>query len=413
MDQVAFTDRPQLSAEGFLAAGNVDAVPHRIDLAVVIPTFNERGNVPELISRLESTLEGLSWELVFVDDDSPDDTAGLITVYARRDRRIRLVHRIGRRGLSSACIEGILATSANFVAVMDADMQHDETILPEMLARLRGDALDVVVGTRNADGGSMGEFSRGRVAISRCGQRISQTVCQCKLSDPMSGFFMLRRGFFMEVVHRLHGGGFKILVDMLSSAERPVRFAEVGYTFRLRRHGCSKLDVNVAIEYFFLVVDKLTNRLIPSRFVAFSLVGAAGVATHLAVVWLCMFHLGWHFLAAQVAATYVAMTENFFLNNLVTWRDRSLRGLRLVSGLASFMLACSFGAWANVIFARSLLLQEGAPWYLAGIAGILLSSVWNYSMANLFTWQVSGRASDPSQPQPYAAEAIMNQEPVE
>jgi dolichol-phosphate mannosyltransferase len=359
---------------------------HRLDLAVVIPTYNERENVPELIARLEETLQGFSWELMFVDDDSPDDTAELISEYARSDRRIRLIHRVGRRGLSSACIEGILATTANYIAIMDGDMQHDETILPRMLNTLRQDSLDLVVGTRNAEGGSMGQFGKQRVLLSRLGQKVSNAVCQCEISDPMSGFFLFSRSFFLEVFRDLHGSGFKILVDMLSSAERPVRFAEVGYTFRSRKHGQSKLDVNTAVEYLFLVIDKLTGGIIPIRFVAFSLVGAAGAATHVACLGLFMFAFHWHFLAAQLAATYIAMTENFFLNNLITWRDRSLRGLRLVTGLASFWIACSFGAWANVIFARALL-NAGAKWYLAGTAGILLSSVWNYSISNLFTWQ--------------------------
>jgi dolichol-phosphate mannosyltransferase len=274
---------------------------------------------------------------------------------------------------------------------MDADMQHDEAILPQMLTALREDSLDLVIGTRNACGGSMGQFGAARVLLSRLGRKASHTVCRCTISDPMSGFFIVSRSFFSEVVHHLHGVGFKILVDMLSSAGRPVRFAEVGYTFRLRRHGESKLDVNTAIEYFLLVLEKLTGKLtgytLPVRFAAFSLVGAAGVATHLACVTLLMFGFHWRFIPAQIAATYIAMTENFFLNNLVTWRDRSLRGLRLVSGLASFWLACSFGAWANVVFARGLL-QSGAPWYLACAAGIMLSSVWNYSMSNLFTWQM-------------------------
>ena len=203
--------------------------------------------------------QGLTWELIFVDDDSPDDTAAVIAEYARRDRRIRLIHRVGRRGLSSACIEGMLATTANYVAVMDADMQHDETILPQMLATLREGSLDIVVGTRNAEGGSMGEFGRHRVLLSRMGQKVSNAVCRCDVTDPMSGFFLCRRSFFLEVVRHLNGGGFKILVDMLASADRPVRLAEVGYTFRARTHGESKLDVNTAVEYLFLVLDKLTD----------------------------------------------------------------------------------------------------------------------------------------------------------
>jgi dolichol-phosphate mannosyltransferase len=364
----------------------------------VLPTFNERKNIAEVIARLEDALQGISWEAIFVDDDSPDGTADLIGVLARRDRRVRLLHRVARRGLSSACIEGIMATSANYVAVMDADLQHDETILPKMLAELRDRSLDVVIGTRNAQGGSMGQFSRKRVLLSRLGKKVSNAICRCELSDPMSGFFLVSRSFFLEVVHRLQGVGFKILVDMLASSERPVRVGEIGYCFRNRKHGDSKLDVNTAVEYLFLVVNKLLGGIIPIRFALFSLVGATGVATHLACLALLLrgFHL--HFLTAQVIATFVAMTENFFLNNLITYRDRSLRGGRLLSGVASFWLACSFGAWANVIFARALL-QSGIAWYFAGLAGVLLSSVWNYSISNLFTWQMPQpkRAGDVSE----------------
>ena len=160
-----------------------------LDLAVVLPTYNERDNINEVIARLESALTGLRWEAIFVDDDSPDQTAEVVLASSRRDPRIRLLQRVGRRGLSSACIEGMMATSASCVAVMDADLQHDEKILPLMLARLRAESLDVVVGTRNASGGSMGNFDRSRVWLSRLGERVSHSVSRCQLTDPMSGFF--------------------------------------------------------------------------------------------------------------------------------------------------------------------------------------------------------------------------------
>ena len=368
--------------DGAAPAGSVPTP----DLAVVVPTYNERGNVLELTMRLEAVLSGIRWEVLFVDDDSPDGTASVIAGLASRDSRIRLIHRIGRRGLSSACIEGILATTAPYVAIMDADLQHDESILPQMLSSLRIDSLDIVVGTRNAQGGSMGEFGKRRVMLSRLGQQIGHKICRCDISDPMSGFFVFKRSYFLEVARRLHGRGFKILVDMLSSAQRPVCLGEVGYTFRTRCHGKSKLDVNTGIEYLFLIIDKLIGGIIPVRFVAFSLVGAIGLGAHLLCLSLLLFDLHWSFLSAQITATYIAMTANFFLNNLITWRDRSLRGVRLIFGLVTFCVACSFGAWANAIFARALF-QTGIRWYLAGIAGIVISSVWNYSMSNLFTWQ--------------------------
>lgn len=369
----------------------------RVDIAVVIPTFKERDNVDEVIQRLKEALKGLRWEAIFVDDDSPDGTAALVLEHARRDPRIRLLHRIGRRGLSSACIEGILASSANAIAVMDGDLQHDETILPRLLERLRDEHLDVAVGTRNADGGSMGEFSSRRVLLSSLGRKISDAVCHCELSDPMSGFFLVDRSFFMEVVHDLQGTGFKILVDILASSRREVRICEVGYSFRSRRHGESKLDVNTAVEYLFLVMNKLMGRTIPIRFAIFSLVGAFGVCAHLACLTILIGVFHRDFVFAQICATLTAMTVNFFLNNAITYRDRMLHGVRLVSGLLSFYVACSFGAWANVIFARSLL-YSGARWYFAGLAGVVVSSVWNYSITNLFTWQMP-RSRTPVQSQ--------------
>jgi len=357
-----------------------------LDLAVVLPTYNERANIPLVLAALEETLRGLAWEAIFVDDDSPDGTGELLDACARKDSRIRVLHRIGRRGLASACVEGMLATTASFVAVMDADLQHDEAILPRMLARLRQQPLDIVVATRNAEGGSMGAFCLRRRWLSRLGQTISHSICACRLSDPMSGFFMLRRSFLLEVVRDLQGGGFKILVDLVSASRRPVRLDEIGYTFRQRCFGESKLDVAVGIEYLFLILNKHVGGILPMQLTMYLVVGAIGLFTHLLTLLVLTQRFHEHFVAAQVSATFVAMVENFLLNNFITYRDRRFRGLRVLTGGARFVLACSFGAWANVVFADSLL-KSGMEWYLAGLAGIVLGSVWNLSLSSLFTWR--------------------------
>ncbi len=372
-----------------------DALPlrsagSRLDLAIVLPTYNERENIPLVLDKLDDALEGLAWEAIFVDDDSPDGTAEIVLAHARLDARIRLIHRVGRRGLSSACIEGMLATSAPVIAVMDADLQHDETILPTMLRRLQQESLDLVIGTRNAEGGSMGEFGRARRFLSRSGQKISHSVCRSRVSDPMSGFFLLRRPFLQEVVREMQGQGFKILVDLLASSPRPVRLAEVGYTFRSRRFGESKLDVVVGLEYVFLILNNLLGGVVPVRLALYLLVGALGLATHLVMLLVLSQAMHLHFVAAQLIATLVAMIENFSLNNRITFRDRRFEGAQIVSGGARFVLACGFGAWANVVFAHSLW-QSGTEWYLAGLAGIVLGSVWNLSISSLFTWGLRSR----------------------
>ncbi len=361
-----------------------------IELSVILPTFQERENVPEVIALLRRAMAGIRWEAIFVDDDSPDGTAEAVLAHARQDARVRLIHRIGRRGLSSACVEGALASSAPWIAVMDADLQHDERVLPRMLQRAKSELLDLVVGTRHADGGSMGSFHKRRVLLSRLGRVVSQVVCRAEVSDPMSGFFLARRSFVVGCAPRLQRRGFKILLDLFASSERPVRFAEIGYRFRERRHGSSKLDVATAVEYLTLVVSKLAGDLLPPQLVVFALVGLVGMVVHLLALGVLKKWEHEPFFRSEMIATYLAMTVNFLLNNRITFHDRSLHGMRLLRGFASFTLVCSFGAWASVIFAQALL-SAGMAWYVAGLSGMILSLGWNYSTSNLFTWRERGR----------------------
>jgi dolichol-phosphate mannosyltransferase len=360
------------------------ASPQSLELAIVIPTYNERENVAELVSRLDHALAGIRFEILFVDDDSPDGTAEAVRELALGRPWVRVIRRIGRRGLASASLEGMLATVAPVIAVMDADLQHDERVLRRMLETLRDQSLDVVVGTRNTAGGSMGEFSPWRIRLSNLGRRISRMVTRVDISDPMSGFFMVTRGFLNEVVHRTSGVGFKILVDLLASARRPLRVGEVAYTFRNREHGESKLDINVGLEYLYLVLDKRLGDRIPVRFGLYVLVGGAGLVLHLSILG-ALLHERMPFAEAQAIATAVAMTANFLLNNLVTFRDARLKGWRLIPGLATFYLACSIGLVVNLSISQQML-ARGIPWLGAGLAGLTISSVWNYGVTSVFTW---------------------------
>jgi dolichol-phosphate mannosyltransferase len=364
-----------------------------LELAIVIPTFKEIANVEVLIGLMAKTMTGIAYELIFVDDDSPDGTAAKLRGIAIRNPRVRVLQRIGRRGLASACIEGMLATPAPYIGVMDADLQHDERILPDMLHLIKHQQLDVVIGSRNIGGGSMGEFSKDRVLLSSLGARLSMLVCRCSLSDPMSGFFIVDRKFFEEVAHRLSGVGFKILVDLISSSTRPVRFGEIPYRFRTRASGESKLDVNVGVEYLTLLLDKAFGNLIPVRFVLFGTVGAFGLVVHLAVLGMLQFWAGLPFLTGQVWATVMAIAFNFLLNNLVTFRDRRLRGWSILPGLVSFYAACSIGALANLALAK-LLISAGFPWWIAGAGGMIIGSVWNYGVNAIFTWRRSRLAQN-------------------
>jgi dolichol-phosphate mannosyltransferase len=361
-----------------------------VELAVVIPTFNERENLAPLVEALQSALAGIRYEIVFVDDDSPDRTAEAARAIAQLDPAVRVMQRIGRRGLSSACMEGMLATSAPFVAVMDADLQQDERILPAMLARLKAERLDLVVATRNASGGGMGDFPERRVRLSHAGRRLSALILHVDLTDPMSGFFMLDRRFLDEVAHSVSGVGFKILLDLVASAKRPLRFAEVPYTFRRRLHGTSKLDILVSLEFLELLLEKATRGLVPVRFLIFCMAGSVGVVVFVAALYLFLRVFRLEFALAQGITTMIAMTANFFLNNALTYRDRRLRGKALAAGLLTFYAACLVGFAANVRladFSRS----HGFPWWAAGALGLSVGAVWNYGVTSLITWRRAGR----------------------
>ena len=356
------------------------------ELTVVIPTFKERGNLAELLRRLDACLAGVAWECIVVDDDSPDDTAGLAREIARSDPRVRCLQRIGRRGLSSACIEGMLASAAPFLAVIDADLQHDETLLPRMLELLRRQEVDLVVASRYLDGETVPGWTEGRIRISRLATRVAQRMTGVQITDPMSGFFMLHRDAFMGAVRRLSGIGFKILLDILASAPQPLRVVELPYSFRQRHAGESKLDGRAAHDFALLLIDKAVGRWVPPRFVLFVAIGGLGVFVHLAVLALVFGGLGQGFLAGQITATLVAMAFNYALNNELTYRDRRLRGWAWLGGLVSFAVACSVGSLANVGIANQLYRQD-VPWLWSALAGIAVGAVWNYAVTAVYTWR--------------------------
>jgi dolichol-phosphate mannosyltransferase len=358
-------------------------LPH---LSVVVPTFNERDNVTTLYKRLEATFGATPWEVVFVDDNSPDGTWEVVRDLAQRDPRVRCIRRIGRRGLSGAFIEGILASSAPYAAVIDADLQHDETQLPKMLALMQSGQAELVVGSRYVEGGSADSFNKQRAGASALATEVAKRTLGVKVADPMSGFFMIRRDRFEQLAPQLSTQGFKILLDIIASARGELRTVEVPYTFGSRLHGESKLDSMVALDFLGLVLAKLTHDVISLRFILFGMVGSIGLVVHLATLFIAHEIVRVPFAEAQGLGAFVAMTSNFILNNFLTYRDQRLKGFAILRGLMLFYLVCSVGLFANVGVAFSVYDQEPI-WWLAGLAGALMGVVWNYAMSGLFVWR--------------------------
>jgi len=355
-------------------------------LSVVVPCYNECQNVRPLVAALDTALDGYRWEVIFVDDDSPDGTAAEVRALAATDPRVRGLRRIGRRGLASAVVEGVLASSAEFVAVMDGDLQHDETRLPDMVEALRNQACDLAVGSRHVRGGdSEGLSAPWRHRLSDGGIRMAQTLMPVRLGDPMSGFFACRRDYFESLSPRLSATGFKILLDLILSAPTPPRVLEIPCHFKQRAAGESKLDALVLVQFLAMLLDKAVGDLLPIRFVAFAFVGAIGVAINLGVLELARLG-GVGFVNAEIVATLVSIIANFVLNNSLTYRDRRLRGGRRWAGLAVFMLVCGVGAVANVGIAKTLYAAHHG-WDFAGAAGAAIGVVWNYAVASTLIWR--------------------------
>jgi dolichol-phosphate mannosyltransferase len=356
-------------------------------LAVILPTLNERGNIVDLVRRLHEALGSAGWEAIFVDDDSQDGTADEVRRIAQMDGRIRVIQRIGRRGLASAAIEGMCATAAPYVAVMDADHQHDPGMLPAMLKSVVSGEADVAVASRfieNASAAGLSNAARKKGSI--LANALVRRLTGSDLSDAMSGYFVMEARRVRTQAHRLSGIGFKVLLDILATAEPRLRVKEFPLRLAPRRAGESKLDQAVAFDFLVGLYERYLGHVVPTRFALFGTVGGIGILVHMAVLWLLYVAIDAYFAIAQMAATGVAMTFNFWLNNFLTYRDQKLTGRReLLWGWAAFCATCLIGAFANVAVA-TLLEARGLHWAVAALAGIFIGSVWNYALSNRFVW---------------------------
>ncbi len=366
-----------------------------LELAIVLPTLNERDNIAPLIARIEAGLGPAGWEVLVVDDNSADGTAEAARQLALTDPRLRVIQRIGRRGLASAAIEGFCATAAPFVAVMDADHQHDPALLRDMLASVKAGEAEVAVASRFAAGASTADWNRpDREKLSSVANSLARRLTGVSLSDPMSGYFMLPTATARRLVPSLSGIGFKILLDLLATASPPLTVKDFPMKFSARRSGESKLDRAIAFDFLVGLYDKVLGRIIPTRFALFGTIGALGVLVHMAVLSFYLAASGGSirgrlisdFEIGQTLAALVAMTFNFLLNNALTYADQRLTGLAgLLKGWLKFAATCSIGLLANVGVA-AVLVRYGLHEYAAALIGIVIGSVWNYALSSRFVW---------------------------
>jgi dolichol-phosphate mannosyltransferase len=385
LPQSVINEIPPTSASPLPARAETAATRPAPELTIVVPTFNETANIPLLVERLAQLLTSCDWEVIFVDDNSPDGTAAAARTIGEKDSRVRCIRRIGRRGLAGACLEGMLASQARYVAVMDADLQHDEGLLVPMLEALRAGRADVAVASRYLYGGSAAGLSKQRSRVSRGSNGLVRLLLGIDLTDPMSGHFMIRRDALEAIAPSLSTQGFKILLDILATARGGLRTIELPSTFRERQHGESKLDSKIALDFAALVTAKLTNDAVSARFILFCLVGLTGIGIHLSILSVLLL-TNLSFGIAQALATVGAIAWNFVLNNLFTYRDQRLTGWQFVTGLIRFQVICAIGAISNVGIA-TWIYDYDETWWIAGLGGALIGTVWNFVVSAALVWR--------------------------
>ena len=356
-------------------------------ISVVVPTYNEAANVQMIYDGLAEALSDRSWELVVVDDDSPDGTADAVRALGRQHDNVRCVQRVQERGLCSAVHWGVQAAHGDVVVIMDGDLQHEPALIPKMIEALQA-GHDIVSGSRFLEGAAEKGLSERRRRLSDWGNRLTNRFLGTALSDPLTGFFATSRRLFLESIPQMQADGFKVFFDLVYH-NRNVTIRELPFAFQRRRHGQSKLDLYVLWLLACDIVSKLSRGMLPPRLISFVGVGLIGSIFHFAILYASM-DLGAVFWVAQAIATVVAMVFNFTINNVLTYSDDRLRGTAFYKGLLLYSLIASVGIVANVSTAQIAYLRLHGHTFIAAATGLVIDVIWRFVVSNRLIW---GRSS--------------------
>jgi dolichol-phosphate mannosyltransferase len=353
-------------------------------VSIIVPTYNEAKNVAALYAGLANALRDISWELVLVDDNSPDGTAEIARDLARQHDNVRCIQRIQERGLCSAVQWGVQAAHGDVVVVMDGDLQHDPGLIPRMIEEL-GKGQDIVSGSRFLSSSrAEGLPSELRNNLSVYGNRLINLYLRMRLTDPLTGFFATTRALFLQSIPRMQADGFKVFFDLIYY-NRKAAIKELPLDFRARQHGSSKLQLYVIWLLLCDMISKLSRGLAPPRLVSFVGVGLIGSSVHFSVLYASL-SAGAVFWVSQAIATVMAMIFNFTLNNILTYTDHRLVGSSFYKGLLLYSFIASFGIVANVSTAQLTYELFQFHTFLAACMGILIDIVWRFVISNRLIW---------------------------
>jgi len=347
------------------------------EVSIIIPTYNESENIVKVLNEIELTLSGHDYEVIVVDDNSPDQTSEIVKKISKANKNILCIKRTWKKGLSSAVIEGVALSSKELVCVMDGDGQHDPKDILKMLEHHRAYNLDLVSGSRFLNLSSELALSQSRKNLSDAGIFFANLFLKKKMTDPMTGLFLIKKNLIENLQDQLYKDGFKILFDILM-LNKTLKSDEVQINFRSRIAGDSKLNISTIFNMLGQVMENITKGFMPASFFVFSLVGTVGVAIHLTSLSLLLMSLG--FVAANAVSTVLAMTSNYFLNNYLTFHNLHKTFRERFQGLIKYSFTNSFSILANIGVASQFYANNFSE-ISSALIGILAGLVLNYFLS--------------------------------
>tara|TARA_Y100001968_G_scaffold327362_1_gene372250 strand:+ start:5562 stop:6656 length:1095 start_codon:yes stop_codon:yes gene_type:complete len=359
-------------------------------ISLIIPTFNEAKNIKSLIYNLVNLLRDIEYEIIIVDDDSPDGTAKEVSILMEKNKKIQLINRVGRCGLSSAIKEGLIFAKGNYSLVLDGDGQHDSSCVLELINKIKESKADIVIASRFLDVSLLKGLSDKRSLGSKLANRaarISLSRKYANLTDYLSGCFCIKNDKNTRlIIRKIQINGFKFLYELLALSKGLLIIEEVPLIFKERIYGTSKLDLAIVWDFLISILHNISYRVLPRRAISFGLVGISGVVVQLFITLFLTNIFLIDFKSALPFSVVCAATSNFLINNQLTFRTNRLRHLALLNGLLKFLLVASLPVIANVGIATAFYQYISADTLIAQLAGIAIVYAWNYLASSLFVW---------------------------
>ena len=358
--------------------------------SIVLPTYNEANNIKIIINELIKLLEkNYVYEIIVIDDNSPDHTWRIVEEEYINYQNIFCFRRIKKRGLSSAIVDGFMLSKFNNMIVLDSDLQHDLKIIPNIIDKLSNN-FDLVIGSRYINNDSMKDWNFFRRLLSQFATKISNFIQDSITTDPMSGFFGIKKKLFLEVVNQLDIKGYKILLDIVAVLKNKKNFKniDIPYKFKERIYGESKLTGEILIESLDLIYSKLFGSILPVNFIKFITVGSFGALIHFSILFFLYKFLDYSYSFALICSIEFSIIFNYFLNNIWTFRFVKLFGKQNLIGLIKFNLFSGIGGIIAYLVSQNLYNLD-FNWVISSLLGAIVASLWNYNLNKIMTWRVN------------------------